>query len=147
LPWVAALHELRLHADEGSGPRRRINMSPVDATVFHHFIQGAAMENSHPESWTSASAQPNQSVEEKEANASELARQAARQAIESGKEYAQNAVNAAGKKLTAAKEQMGRAADQGSQYVSEQPGRAVAIAAAGGAILGALLATAMRGRR
>lgn len=63
------------------------------------------MEN-YPESETSGSSQPiNQTAEEK-ANAAELARQAARQVIDSGKEYAQNAVNAAGKKLTAAKEQM-----------------------------------------
>jgi ElaB/YqjD/DUF883 family membrane-anchored ribosome-binding protein len=104
------------------------------------------MEN-YPESETSGSAQPiNQTAEEK-ANAAELARQAARQVIDSGKEYAQNAVNAAGKKLTAAKEQMGRAAEQGTHYVAEQPGRAVAIAAAGGVILGALLMSAMRSRR
>jgi len=104
------------------------------------------MEN-YPESVTSGSAQPiNQTAEEK-ANAAELARQAARQVIDSGKEYAQNAVNAAGQKLTAAKEQMGRAAEQGTHYVTEQPGRAVAITAAGGAILGALLVSAMRSRR
>lgn len=103
------------------------------------------MEN-YPESATSGSAQPiNQTAQEK-ANAAELARQAARQVIDSGKEYAQNAVNAAGQKLTAAKEQMGRAAEQGTHYVAEQPGRAVAIAAAGGVILGALLMSAMRGR-
>lgn len=103
------------------------------------------MEN-YPESQTSgSSSQMNQTAEEK-AKASELARQAARQVIDSGKEYAQNAVNAAGKKLTAAKEQMGKAAEQGTQYVAEQPGRAVAIAAAGGVILGALLMSAMRGR-
>ncbi|VTU23884.1 hypothetical protein H6CHR_02081 [Variovorax sp. PBL-H6] len=104
------------------------------------------MEN-YPESVSPGSAQPiNQTAEEK-ANAAELARQAARQVIDSGKEYAQNAVNAAGKKLTSAKEQMGKAAEQGTQYMSEQPGRAVAIAAAGGAILGALLVSAMRSRR
>jgi ElaB/YqjD/DUF883 family membrane-anchored ribosome-binding protein len=96
------------------------------------------MEN-YPESATSGSAQPiNQTAQEK-ANAAELARQAARQVIDSGKEYAQN--------LTAAKEQMGRAAEQGTHYVTEQPGRAVAIAAAGGVILGALLMSAMRSRR
>jgi ElaB/YqjD/DUF883 family membrane-anchored ribosome-binding protein len=105
------------------------------------------MENSPFESSTTGSAQSGQSAEERKANASELASQAARQVIDSGKEYAQNAVNAAGKRLSAAKEQVGRVADQGTQYVSEQPGRAVAIAAAGGAILGALLVTAMRSRR
>src|SRR4051812_18373847 len=85
--------------------------------LFHPFTQGVAMEN-YPESVSSGSAQPiNQTAEEK-ANAAELARQAARQVIDSGKEYAQNAVNAAGKKLTSAKEQMGKAAEQGTQYMT-----------------------------
>jgi ElaB/YqjD/DUF883 family membrane-anchored ribosome-binding protein len=119
----------------------------ASTVLFTFFIKGAAMENSRFESSTADSAQANQGAEDRKANASELASQAARQVIDSGKEYAQNAVNAAGKRLSAAKEQMGRAADQGTQYVSQQPGRAVAIAAAGGAILGALLVSAMRSRR
>ncbi|MBT2323655.1 hypothetical protein J7E62_15000 [Variovorax paradoxus] len=104
------------------------------------------MENSDLETATPGSPESNQFPEER-ANAADLARQAARQAIDSGKGYAQNAINATGRKLTAATEQMGRAAEQGTRYVSEQPARAVAIAAAGGAILGALLMAATRSRR
>jgi ElaB/YqjD/DUF883 family membrane-anchored ribosome-binding protein len=104
------------------------------------------MENSYPQSSTTGTV-PSADTAEERSNAADLAKRAASQAVDSGKEYAQNAINAAGKKLTAAKEQMGRAAEQGNRYVSEQPARAVAIAAAGGAILGALLMTAMRSRR
>lgn len=103
------------------------------------------MENFYPQSPTKDSVQPADAAEQKY-HAADLVKRAASQAVDSGKEYAQNAVNAAGKTMTAAKEQLGRAAEQGTQYVSEQPGRAVAIAAAGGAILGALLMTAMRRR-
>ena len=104
------------------------------------------MENSYPQSPTTGSV-PSAETAEERSSAADLAKRAASQAVDSGKEYAQNAINAAGKRLTSAKEQMGRAAGQGTQYVSEQPARAVAIAAAGGAILGALLMTAMRSRR
>jgi ElaB/YqjD/DUF883 family membrane-anchored ribosome-binding protein len=112
---------------------------------FDRFTQGAAMDNSDQETLTQGSAQANPA--EEGATAAALAKRAAREAIDTGKGYAQNAINEAGKRLTAAKEQVSRAADQGTHYVSEQPARAVAIAAAGGAILGALLVAAMRGRR
>ena len=104
------------------------------------------MDNSYLESPTPGLA-PDSHTAQQTANATELARRAARDAVESGKAYAQDAVNAAGERLTAAKDQLARAADQGTRYVTEQPGRAVAIAAAGGAVLGAILMTALRGRR
>lgn len=103
------------------------------------------MENPDQENMTQGSAPSN--ITDDGGTAAELAKRAARQAIDSGRGYAQNAINEAGKRLTAAKEQVSRAADQGTHYVSEQPARAVALAAAGGAILGALLVLAMRGRR
>jgi ElaB/YqjD/DUF883 family membrane-anchored ribosome-binding protein len=122
--------------------RSTYECSSVSSTVF---IQGAAMDNSDQDTLTQGSAQTNPT--DQGATTAELAKRAARQAVDSGKGYAQNAINEAGKRLTAAKEQVSRAADQGTHYVAEQPGRAVAIAAAGGAILGALLVAAMRGRR
>ena len=104
------------------------------------------MDSSDLEASVPGSAQFNRTAGE-EADAAELARRAARQALESGRVYAQNAIDAAVRSLTAAKEQIGRAADQGTQYVAEQPGRSVAMAAAAGAIIGALFVLALRGRR
>ena len=66
---------------------------------------------------------------------------------EPGKAYAQAAVNAAGKKIHDVK---GKAADlkeRGMQFAAEEPMKAVAYAAAGSAVVTALLMTLVRGRR
>jgi len=67
--------------------------------------------------------------------------------VQAGKGYAQDAVNAAGKKIANMK---GPAADlkqRGMQFAADEPMKAVAYAAAGGAVLTAVLMTLMRGRR
>ena len=67
-----------------------------------------------------------------------------RQALESAKAYAREAVSAAGDKVGGLKAKAGELKDQGSHYVAEQPVRSVLMAAAGGAALTALLVAAIR---
>lgn len=72
------------------------------------------------------------------------ARQTGKDAIETGRAYAQGAVNAAGKKVADIKDQLLTARKQSEQYIMDQPVRATLIAAAGGAVLTALLVSFMR---
>ncbi|QNK72959.1 hypothetical protein H7F36_17565 [Variovorax sp. PAMC28562] len=72
------------------------------------------------------------------------ARQTGKDAIETGRAYAQDAVNAAGKKVADIKDQLSTARKQSEQYIMDQPVRATLIAAAGGAVLTALLVSFMR---
>jgi ElaB/YqjD/DUF883 family membrane-anchored ribosome-binding protein len=72
------------------------------------------------------------------------ARQTGKDAIETGRAYAKDAVNAAGKKVADIKDQLSTARKQSEQYIMDQPVRATLIAAAGGAVLTALLVSFMR---
>jgi ElaB/YqjD/DUF883 family membrane-anchored ribosome-binding protein len=72
------------------------------------------------------------------------ARQTGKDAIETGRAYAKDAVNAAGKKIADIKDQLSTARKQSEQYIMDQPVRATLIAAAGGAVLTALLVSFMR---
>lgn len=72
------------------------------------------------------------------------AKQTAKDAMDSGRAYAKDAVNAAGKKVDDLKDQFSSARKQSEQYIMDQPVRATLIAAAGGAILTALLVSFMR---
>jgi ElaB/YqjD/DUF883 family membrane-anchored ribosome-binding protein len=74
-------------------------------------------------------------------DAVDLATQSGQEAVNSGTRFAKNAVNAAGQRLGEAKIQLNTAAAKGTKYVTEQPVKAVAMAAAGGAILGLLLSS------
>ncbi len=73
------------------------------------------------------------------------AKQTGKDAIDTGRAYARDAVNAAGKKVSDIKEQLTTARKQSEQYIMDQPVRATLIAAAGGAVLTALLVSFMRG--
>ncbi|MDM0109342.1 hypothetical protein QTH97_30740 [Variovorax sp. J22R24] len=68
-------------------------------------------------------------------------------AAETGKAYAQSAVNAAGKKINDVKDQAADLKQRGMEYAAQEPMKAVAIAAAGSAVVTALLMTLMRARR
>jgi hypothetical protein len=67
--------------------------------------------------------------------------------VQAGKEYAQDAVNAAGKKIDSVKGQAAEMKQRGMQFAADEPMKAVVYAAAGSAVLTALLLTWMRGRR
>jgi len=67
--------------------------------------------------------------------------------VQAGKEYAQDAVNAAGKKIDSVKGQAAEMKQRGMQFAADEPMKAVVYAAAGSAVLTALLVTWMRGRR
>lgn len=67
--------------------------------------------------------------------------------VQAGKEYAQDAVNAAGKKIDSVKGQAAEIKQRGMQFAADEPVKAVVYAAAGSAVLTALLLTWMRGRR
>jgi len=79
------------------------------------------------------------------AEAVEGAKRTARAAFDTGRTYASGAVNAAGKTLEEAKGQVNRLKDQTTQYVADQPTRAVGIAAAAG-FLAAVLLNGLRNR-
>ena len=67
--------------------------------------------------------------------------------VQAGKEYAQDAVNAAGEKIDSMK---GHAADlkqRGMQFTADEPMKAVVCAAAASALVTAVLLIWMRGRR
>ncbi len=68
-------------------------------------------------------------------------------AAQTGKTYAQDAVNAAGKKLDGMKDQAADLKQRGMQFAADEPMKAVAYAAAGSAVLTAVLLALMRGRR
>ena len=67
-----------------------------------------------------------------------------RQALESAKSYAREAMTTAGDKVDGLRAKASELKDQGSHYVAEQPVRSVLMAAAGGAALTALLVAAIR---
>lgn len=75
------------------------------------------------------------------------AKQSAKTVLEAGRVYSQNAVNAAGEKIGELKGKVDQARKQGTRYVVDQPMQSVLVAAAGGAILTALLLFAMGGGR
>ncbi|VWX60555.1 conserved hypothetical protein [Burkholderiales bacterium 8X] len=77
----------------------------------------------------------------------EDAKKTARQAVDTGKAYAKDAVNAAGRKLGDLRGQVDVAKERGTRYINEEPVRAVMIAAAGGALLTALILAALRSDR
>ena len=66
---------------------------------------------------------------------------------QTGKAYAQDAVNAAGKKIDDMKGQAADLKQRGMQFAADEPMKAVACAAAGSAVLTAVLLSLMRGRR
>jgi len=68
-------------------------------------------------------------------------------AAQAGKTYAKDAVNAAGKKIDSMKGQAADLKQRGMQFASDEPMKAVAYAAAGSAVLTAVLLSLMRGRR
>ena len=68
-------------------------------------------------------------------------------AAQTGKAYAQDAVNAAGKKIDGMNDQAADLKQRGVQFAADEPMKAVAYAAAGSAVLTAVLLTLMRGRR
>ena len=68
-------------------------------------------------------------------------------AAQAGKAYAKDAVNAAGKKIDSMKGQAADLKQRGMQFASDEPMKAVAYAAAGSAVLTAILISLMRGRR
>lgn len=67
--------------------------------------------------------------------------------VQAGKDYAKDAVNAAGKKIDSVKDQAAELRQRGMQFAADEPMKAVAYAAAGSAIVTAVLLTLMRGRR
>ncbi len=67
--------------------------------------------------------------------------------VEAGKSYAQDAVNAAGKKIDSMKGQAADLKQRGTQFATDEPMKAVAYAAAGSAVVTAVLMTLMRRRR
>jgi len=64
-----------------------------------------------------------------------------------GKGYAREAVNAAGEKFGSMKDQAADLKHRGLQFAADEPMKAIAFAAAGSAVLTAVLLTWMRGRR
>jgi len=68
-------------------------------------------------------------------------------AAHAGKVYAQDAVNAAGKKIEDMKGQAAELKQRGMQFAAEEPMKTVAFAAAAGALLTAVLLSSMRSRR
>ncbi len=71
----------------------------------------------------------------------------AKDAMQTARTYAKDGADAAGRKMQELKGQIGNVRRQGEQYVADQPVRAAWIAAAGGAVLTALLVSLMRGSR
>jgi hypothetical protein len=67
--------------------------------------------------------------------------------VEAGKSYAQDAVNAAGKKIDSMKGQAADLKQRGVQFAAEEPMKAVAYAAACSAVVTAVLMTLMHRRR
>ena len=74
------------------------------------------------------------------------ARTTASATVQAGKEYAQDAVNAAGKKIDSVKDGATNLKQRGVQFAADEPMKAVAYAAAGSAVLTAVLLIWMRGR-
>lgn len=68
-------------------------------------------------------------------------------AAQAGKAYAENAVNAAGKKIDDMKDQAAALKQRGMQFVADEPLKAVACAAAAGGVLTAVLMSLRRSRR
>ncbi|SFN10257.1 hypothetical protein [Variovorax sp. OV329] len=81
--------------------------------------------------------------------ASASIRESVREGLRQAKEraYAQDAVNASGKKIRPPGTFFEGLRWEGSHYVSDQPVRAALVAAAGGAVLTALLIAFVRGGR
>ncbi len=71
----------------------------------------------------------------------------AKDAMQTARTYAKDGADAASRKMQELKGQIGNVRRQGEQYVADQPVRAAWIAAAGGAVLTALLVSLMRGNR
>ena len=67
--------------------------------------------------------------------------------VQAGKEYAQDAISATGQKIDRVKSQATDLKQRGMQFAADEPMKAVAYAAAGGAALTAVLMTLIRGRR
>ena len=72
------------------------------------------------------------------------ARQLGSDTVDTGRAYAKDAVNATGRKIRDLRGQWNVTRERGEQFVAEQPVRATLIAAAAGAVLTALLASALR---
>ncbi|MDM0042003.1 hypothetical protein QTH89_01000 [Variovorax sp. J22G21] len=70
-----------------------------------------------------------------------------RGSAQDARQVGQDVVDAAGRKIDDIKAQVDSARRQGEQYVADQPVRAALMAAAGGAVLTALLISWMRGGR
>ncbi|MBT2326174.1 hypothetical protein J7E62_27990 [Variovorax paradoxus] len=68
-------------------------------------------------------------------------------ATQTGKTFAQDVVNAAGKKIDSMKGQAADLKQRSMQFAADEPMKAVAYAAAGSAVLTAVLLSLMRGRR
>lgn len=71
--------------------------------------------------------------------AADQAQQAGGKAVDATKEYARDAVDAAGRKVTDLKSQLETVKASATEYINDDPVRAVTIAAIGGAVLSAAL--------
>ncbi|MDM0117258.1 hypothetical protein QTI66_34630 [Variovorax sp. J22R133] len=68
-------------------------------------------------------------------------------AANSGRAYAKEAVNSAGKKIDAWKGQLDRTTESCASYIKDEPTKAIMLAAACGSLLAALLMTSTRRSR
>ena len=68
-------------------------------------------------------------------------------ALQAGKAYAQDAVNAAGQKIDSLKDQAADLSQRGRHFAAEEPMKAMAWAAAGGAMLALLFSMRRGGHR
>ena len=66
------------------------------------------------------------------------------QAVDTGRAYAKDAVNAAGKKIDAAKSQLHQTAQYLTKAINDEPVKAVLITAALSAVITALLVSSIR---
>ncbi|MGO4393462.1 hypothetical protein AB4Z46_19085 [Variovorax sp. M-6] len=81
------------------------------------------------------------------ANAAEQIQRAGVQAVNATKAYANDAVDAAGRRLQAVKTQFETTKSSAAEYIHENPVRAVKMAAIGGAVLSAALVLLIRRAR
>ncbi|MEJ7687471.1 MAG: hypothetical protein WKG52_11005 [Variovorax sp.] len=89
---------------------------------------------------------PSSSTYDTEAAATDVSNKA-RDAMETVRSYAKDSADAAGRQMQNLKGQFDHARQRSEQYVADQPVRAAWMAAAGGAVLTALLVSLMRGGR
>lgn len=81
------------------------------------------------------------------AKAADQAQQAGAKAVDATKAYAKDAVDAAGRKVSDMKSQLETAKASATEYINDDPVRAVKMAAIGGAVLSAALVMLTRRSR